>query len=80
MHECNDGAKAVRFIRQHKPEFIVADLEVRPSHTIATIEQLAISDVKFIIVDGAPENIAKVKKLLPNSIFTALSDIGNFLT
>lgn len=74
--EIQDGARACRRIREVKPDKIIFDLGVRPSHTLATAEAIGKTDSGIIFVDGATENIAKAKSIFPNALFVTLQSLS----
>lgn len=75
--ETQDGARACRRIREIKPDKIIFDLGVRPSHSLATAEAIGKTNSVIIFVDGTTENISKAKKIFPNASFVTLQSLSS---
>ena len=69
--ESSDGAAAYRIARQQRPDAVVLDLALRPSHSWQTARPLA-SDrkLRLIFVDGTPEARERAKLHAPDATFT----------
>lgn len=75
--ETQDGARACRRIREIKPDKIIFDLGVRPSHSLATAEAIGKINSVIIFVDGTTENIVKAKTIFPNASFVTLQSLSS---
>jgi len=77
------SATGYRSLRADPPDAFVIDLSRVPSHGGALgtwlRQQKATRGVPIVFVDGAPEKVARVRKLLPDAHFTAWSRIRGTL-
>jgi CheY-like chemotaxis protein len=69
-----DGGVALREIRADPPDAVVLDLSSRPAHgrdlAIAIRAARSTRQVALVIVDGDPEKIAAVRRILPDATYT----------
>ncbi len=74
-----DGA-GFRALRENPPDAVVIDLTRIPSHGqavgIALREQKATRMVPLVFIEGDPEKTARVRRLLPDAVFTTWPRIG----
>ena len=74
--ETVDGAGAYRKVRKGKPDVVVLDLAVRPSHSWQTARPLATtSGPRLVFVDGTDEARAKAGQHAPNATFVSGADL-----
>jgi len=63
-----------RAVRQSPPDVFVIDLSRVPSHgrelAIYFRGQKALRQVPMVFVEGAPEKVAEIRKLLPDAVYT----------
>ena len=68
------GMPALRAIRDNPPDIFVIDLGRQPSQgreiAIWLRRQRATRHVPIVFVDGEPEKVAGVRKLLPDAVYT----------
>jgi CheY-like chemotaxis protein len=73
------GGVGLRDYRRKPPDAFVIDLSRLPSHgtAVATFlrQQKATRPLPLVFVDGAPEKVARVRKLFPDAVYT---DWGRF--
>ena len=69
-----DGGVAFREIRADPPAAVVLDLSSRPAHgrdlAVAIRGARSTRQVALVIVDGEPEKIAAVRRILPDATYT----------
>jgi DNA-binding response OmpR family regulator len=72
--ESADGARGVRRVLDVKPDLIVLDLAVRPSHSresaLAIRRYRACRHTPVIFVDGRGSDVARLRAALRNAVFT----------
>lgn len=74
--ESADGARAYRTARAAKPDAVVLDLAVRPSHSWQTARPLATrTGPKLIFVDGTAQAREKAREQAPDAIFVSDVDL-----
>lgn len=66
---------AFRAIRESPPDVFVIDLARRPSHgrevAVYLRGQKATRHIPIVFLDGAPEKVAAIRKLLPDAVYAA---------
>ncbi|MCK6485952.1 MAG: hypothetical protein L6R00_17630 [Phycisphaerae bacterium] len=72
--ECADGARAGREILARPPHAVVIDLSRLPSHGRATAGGIrgykAGRDIPLILLPGAPEKMEKVRREIPDAVWS----------
>jgi CheY-like chemotaxis protein len=82
-HELPPGNELLRRLKADPPIAVVIDLTRLPSHGrdigLALRHSKATRHVPLIFVDGDPEKVDRVKKLLPDAVYTSWSHIRDAL-
>jgi CheY-like chemotaxis protein len=79
VYDPGGGMPALRALRDNPPDVFVIDLTRQPSHgreiAVWLRQQKATRHVPMVFVGGEPDKIARVKKVLPDAIYTEWSKI-----
>jgi CheY-like chemotaxis protein len=77
------GAPGVRLLREHPPDAFVIDLNRLASNGCAVAvllrQQKATRHIPIVFVGGEPEKVARVRKLLPDAVYTEWGGIRRAL-
>lgn len=78
-HAPFDNPATLRQLRENPPTAIVIDLTRLPSHgrdvALAIREYKDTRHVPLVFVEGEAEKVEKIKKLLPDAVYTSWSEI-----
>ncbi len=77
------GPVTLRQIRENPPVAILIDLSRLPSHgrdvAITLRQTKGTRQVPLVFVDGEPEKVARVRRLLPDAVYTTWSSVRSAL-
>lgn len=75
-----DGPEAIRTITNDAPDAVVVDLSRLPSHgrevALFLRRTKATRHVPLVFVEGDEEKVARVKRLLPDAVYTSWARVG----
>jgi len=82
-HHAPQGGPGLRAVRRERPDTFVIDLSRLPSNgcgvAVLLRQQKATRQIPIVFVGGDPEKVARIRKLLPDAVYTDWSDIGRAL-
>jgi CheY-like chemotaxis protein len=82
-HVTFNGPATLKALAAHLPAVVVIDLSRLPSHgrdvALALRTQKATRGIPLVFVEGEPEKVAAIKKLLPDAAYTSWARIATVL-
>jgi hypothetical protein len=82
VHEPLDAA-GLRALRQDPPSAVLIDLSRAPSQgrdvALGLRKYKTTRNVPLVFVGGEPKNLARIKELLPDAVYTTWDDVGRSL-
>lgn len=82
-YETEEGAQAIRRIRENPPDAVIISLSRLPSHGRETADGLraykATRDIPIVFVDGREEAVEKTKAKVPDALYTVSDQLSQVL-
>jgi CheY-like chemotaxis protein len=82
-HLAPQGGQGLRAVCRELPDAFVIDLSRLPSNGCAVAvflrQQKPTRHIPIVFVGGDPEKVARIRKLLPDAVYTAWRDVGRAL-
>ena len=79
-HTGSIGSGIMKYLRADPPDAMVIDLTRQPSHgreiAVAVRTSKTIKHLPILFVDGDPEKVAAIRKVIPDGIFTTRSRLA----